>query len=227
MNYHPTFFGGIIYDSSNFSYIGCEELQKNSDYKPSECQMMSLNIINKCDFLKELNYDFNYFKKYLINHFEGNNEILKNAFNHMAVKDVDTLFHGLWQDFLFDGEFYLFDILKSNITFFLKKKEYSKLCNQLLSFWLAEQFMYSCIGEIIGQYLSSKNFLFLDCKLNESDKYLKNLFFKLEKNRPLLRMGVIDNKTLNRFLEKDVFKLQKGFIGGLIEYVERDSCIKK
>jgi len=180
-------------------------------------------IINKYNFIKELNYDFNYFKKYLLTHFEGDSKKLNTVLNYLPLKDVDVLFYSCWQDFLFDTEFYLFDILKSNIAFFLKEKEYSKLCYQILYFWLAEQFMYSCIGEIIGQYLSSNHKLFSTNKLNESDLYLNKLFFILDKKRSPLRSGIVNNKQLNCFLKDNVLIFKNGFIDGLIEYVERNS----
>ncbi len=180
--------------------------------------------IDKFNFPKELNYNFNNFKNYLIKNFEGDLENIKEVTNFLETKNIDTLFYSLWQDFLFEGEFYLFSILESNIYYFLKNKKYKEACVQILFFWLGEQFLYSCLGDIIGNYLSNKNILFINKQnIKENDEYLKFLFFELNNNRYKIRNKLATNKKLTEFLKNNIFKLKKGFVNGLVDYVKRNS----
>ena len=181
------------------------------------------SIIDKFNFPKIFNYNFINFKKYLFKHFEGNIKNLKATINFLDSKDIDVLFYSLWQDILFESEFYLFDILESNINYFLKNKKYTAVCKQLLFFWLGEQFLYSSLGELIGNYLSKNNILFCNKKLTKNDEYLKLLFLKLNNNRKNIKSKIINNKKLNLFLVKNIYILKKGFVIGLIDYVKRNS----
>ncbi len=99
------------------------------------------------DYPAVLNYNFEFFLSVLRKNFEGSPQNLEALLNVLSREEVDELFYFLWAELLFRRNISLFDILSSNVKYFLKKGDTKNACRQIAFFWLGEQFLYSGIGK--------------------------------------------------------------------------------